>query len=96
MLFAVICQDKPDSLDLRLANRPSHVEFLNGLGASLKLAGPFTTEDGSGMDGSLLIVEADSLDAAKAMVAKDPYATAGLFADTQVKPWKLVINGLEG
>ncbi len=96
MLFAVICKDKPDSLELRLANRPDHVDFLKGLGSSLKLAGPFTSEDGEGMDGSLLIVEAESQAAAEAMVANDPYAGAGLFASTEVKPWKLVINGLEG
>ena len=96
MLFAVICKDKPDSLDLRLANRPDHVEFLKGLGENLKLAGPFTSEDGDGMDGSLLIVEAESQAAAEAMVSDDPYAGAGLFASTEVKPWKLVINGLEG
>lgn len=96
MLFAVICKDKPDSLELRLANRPDHVEFLKGLGENLKLAGPFTSENGDGMDGSLLIVEAESQAAAEAMVSNDPYAGAGLFASTEVKPWKLVINGLEG
>lgn len=96
MLFAVICKDKPDSLELRLANRPDHVEFLKGLGSSLKLAGPFTREDGEGMDGSLLIVEAESQAAAEALAARDPYAGAGLFASTEIRPWKPVIGALEG
>ena len=43
MLFAVLCVDKPNHISLRMATRPSHVEFLNGLNAQgiLKMAGPF-------------------------------------------------------
>ena len=32
MLFALICTDKPDSVDLRMSVRPDHVAFLQGLG----------------------------------------------------------------
>ena len=95
MLFAVICQDKPDSQELRQANRPAHIEFLDGLGDALKLAGPFVSEDGDAMTGSLLIVEADSLADARDLVDDDPYALAGLFARTDIRPWKQVVNRLE-
>ncbi len=94
MLFAVICTDKPDSLDLRMANRPDHVEFLKGLGDRLKLAGPFTGEDGEGMSGSLLVIEAESLDHARQTAAEDPYAVAGLFENTDIRPWKRVISNM--
>ena len=92
MLYALICTDNPGGLPLRLETRPAHQEHLRGLGDTLKFAGPFTNEDASEMNGSLLIVEADSLDEAKAIAARDPYAKAGLFADVQVRPWKWTIG----
>lgn len=90
MFYALICTDKPDSLPVRLDTRPAHREHLKALGDTLKLAGPFTNEDGSQMNGSLLIVETDSLEEAKAIAERDPYAKAGLFADVQVRPWNWI------
>ena len=40
----------------------------------------------------LVVIEADSLDAAKATAAKDPYALAGLFAKVDVRPWNWAIK----
>ncbi|KQT61847.1 MULTISPECIES: YciI-like protein [unclassified Aureimonas] len=94
MLFAILCDDKPGSLDLRLSTRPEHVAFLTGLGTVLKFAGPFL--DGEEKPcGSMLVVEAESLDAAKAIAAEDPYAKAGLFAQTSVRAWRWTINNPE-
>ena len=42
MLYALICTDKPDSLAVRMANRPDHVAYLESLGDTLVFAGPFT------------------------------------------------------
>ena len=61
MLYAAICTDKPGSLEKRKANRPEHLAYLKGLGDALVLAGPFTEEDGTSMNGSLIVVEAASL-----------------------------------
>ena len=41
MLYAVTCTGKPDSLALRMANRPAHVAYLQSLGDGLVMAGPF-------------------------------------------------------
>ena len=48
MLFALICKDKPNHLQVRLDARPDHVAFLNDLNAkgALKFAGPFLDADG--------------------------------------------------
>ena len=40
MLFAIFCTDKEDYLDVRLDNRPAHVEHLRGIGEQLIFAGP--------------------------------------------------------
>ncbi|MFM2279261.1 MAG: protein YciI [Pseudomonadota bacterium] len=93
MLYAMICQDKPGALQLRLDTRPTHVDYLNGLNAAgtLKFAGPFL--DGEGKpNGSLVVVEAETIEAAKAIADADPYAKAGLFASVEVRAWNWVFN----
>ena len=93
MLFALICTDKPGHLETRLANRPAHVAFLEGLNAQKRLgfAGPFL--DGEGKpNGSLVVIEADDLASAEALAAQDPYARAGLFATVEIRPWSWTFN----
>lgn len=88
-LFAVICRDKPGHLQTRMDTRESHLAYAREHNGWL-LAGPFV-ENGSPV-GSLLIVEADDLDAAKAWAAQDPYNLAGLFASVEVTEWKRVLG----
>jgi len=94
MLYALICTDKPNALQVRLDNRPQHLAFLETLGSSLKAAGPFTDDEGK-PSGSLVIIEAESRDAAQAIAARDPYALAGLFASVEIRPWKWLIKNPE-
>lgn len=89
MLFALICTDKPDSLDLRLQTRPAHVAFLNGLGDKAKLAGPFLDDNGN-MIGTMAVVEAPDRAA-----AEDPYAKAGLFQSVEIRGWRWALKNPE-
>ena len=93
MLFAFLCKDKPDHLNLRMETRPEHVEHLNRLNAegTLKMAGPFLDGDGK-PNGSLVIVEAATLADAQVLADSDPYAKAGLFESVEVKPFNWVFN----
>ncbi len=93
MLYALLCTDRPDSLQLRLDTRPDHVAFLTDLNEKgiLKMAGPFLNDEGKPM-GSLVIVEAESKEAAAALGAQDPYAKAGLFSAVEVKAFNWVFN----
>lgn len=97
MLFALIATDKPDHLETRLAARPAHMDFLNGLQAagSLVLAGPFLDAEGSPR-GSLVVVKSETLGAAKAMLAEDPYQAADLFASVDISAWNWTFNKPEG
>ena len=92
MLYAVICTDKPNSLALRQAVRPEHVDYLESLGGTLVLAGPFLEPVNETMNGSLIVVEASSLEAAGKIAAADPFAKAGLFASVEIRPWVWTIN----
>ncbi len=94
MLFVAVCSDKPGMLDTRVSNRPTHVAWMESTGGGVKLAGPFLDDAGQNPIGSMLIVEADDLAAAKAMLAEDPYAKLGIFASVDVKPWRVGIGKL--
>ncbi|ACS58258.1 YciI-like protein [Rhizobium leguminosarum] len=93
MLFALLCKDKPGHLNVRMDTRPTHIEHLNKLNAEgkLKIAGPFLDDDGKPC-GSLIIVEAESKEAARALADADPYAKAGLFESVDVKAYNWVFN----
>lgn len=92
MLFALICTDKPGGLPIRKENRPDHLAYLESLGDALKFAGPFTEEDGETMTGSLVVIEAPSLAAARDIAGGDPFAKAGLFASVEIRPWQWSIG----
>lgn len=95
MLYALICTDKSDGADLRAETRPAHLEHLRAYSDRIKLAGPFTSEDGSAMNGSLLIVEAGSRAEAQAIADADPYTQAGLFENVEIRPWKWTVGNPE-
>ena len=61
----------------------------------LVFAGPFTEPDGETMNGSLVVIEAASLDAARKIAAGDPFAKAGVFATVDIRPWLWTINNPE-
>lgn len=88
-LFAVICRDKPGALQIRLDTRDAHLAHIRDSGI-VAMAGPLI-EEGE-MRGSLVILEAADLDAARAWAEADPYKAAGLFASTEITEWKKVIG----
>ncbi|MAL79151.1 MAG: hypothetical protein CMN55_08575 [Sneathiella sp.] len=92
MLFIACCTDKPDHLHVRLETRPAHLAFLAEKGDALKVGGPTLGDDSETPNGSLLIFEETDLEAAKAWVAQDPYASAGLFEKVVVRPWRHAVG----
>lgn len=92
MLFVAICLDKPDHVDLRLATRNAHLAFLAEHAARVKLGGAFLDPAGEKPIGSMLVVEAEDAAAARALLANDPYAQAGLFADVELRPWRRAVG----
>ena len=92
MYFVALCTDKPDHLQVRLDARPAHLDFLKTHSAEIKIAGPLLTADGQNPNGSMLILECADAGAAKALLAQDPYAKAGLFASVEIKPWRWTIG----
>ena len=98
MLYVIIGEDHPGTLDQRLAARPAHVERLQALQADgrLILAGPCPAIDSpdpgpAGFLGSIIVAEFDSLEAAESWAGTDPYVAAGVYAKVTVKPFRKVL-----
>ncbi|TWB16986.1 hypothetical protein FBZ89_112144 [Nitrospirillum amazonense] len=89
MHFAITCTDKPGNLDLRLATRPKHLEYLDTQVAHIVVAGPLLDAEGKPV-GSLLVVDFPDEAAAQAFAAADPYAEVGLFASVTIQPFRVV------
>ena len=98
MLYVIIGEDRPGTLDQRLAARPAHVSRLQDLQADgrLILAGPCPAIDSpdpgpAGFSGSVIVAEFASLAAAESWAGADPYVAAGVYATVTVKPFRKVL-----
>ena len=98
MLYVIIGEDHPGTLDQRLAARPAHVARLQALQADgrLILAGPCPAIDSpdpgpAGFSGSVIVAEFASLAAAESWAGADPYVAAGVYATVTVKPFRKVL-----
>lgn len=97
MLYAIITEDVPQSLEIRLKARPAHLQRLEALKAEgrLILAGPHPAIDSpdpgsAGFSGSLIVAEFSSLEEASEWAKNDPYHQAGVYAQITVKPFKKI------
>ena len=98
MLYAIIAQDKPGTLEARLRARHDHLKRLQQLQdeGRLLLAGPHPAIDSedpgpAGFTGSLVVAEFTDLEAARAWAETDPYVGAGVYGDVIVKPFRKVL-----
>lgn len=98
MFYAILGEDRPDSLEARLAARPAHLARIEALKAQgrLLLAGPFPAIDAenpgpAGFTGSLIVAEFESLAAAESWAQDDPYRVTGVFRAMSVKPFRKVL-----
>lgn len=98
MWYAIISEDVKDSLPLRRGARDAHLARLRELvdEGRLLLAGPHPAIDAedpgpAGFSGSLVVVDFESLEGARAWADDDPYVAAGVYAKVTVKPFKPVL-----
>jgi uncharacterized protein YciI len=96
--YAIIAEDREDSLEARLKARPDHVKRLSQLQQQgrLLMAGPHPAIDSedpgpAGFSGSLIVAEFPDLDCAKEWADEDPYIKAGVYTRVTVKPFLKVL-----
>jgi len=97
MLYAILGEDVPNSLEKRSSVRAAHLARLQQLQneGRLILAGPFPAVDApvisAGCTGSLIVAEFSSLTDAQTWADNDPYVAAGVYASTLIRPFKQVL-----
>ena len=91
-LFIVSWMDQAGHLPVRMASRQAPLDYVKETGV-VRLGGPFLDDSGE-MAGSMIIIEAEDLETARAWHALDPYRTAGLFETSQVKPWRITVGAI--
>ncbi len=93
MLYVIFGTDRPGAAEKRGAARPAHLERIKALRREgrLELVGPTLKTDApsmeGGVSGSLIVAEFASLSEARAWAEADPYCTAGVYAEVQVRPF---------
>ena len=92
-LFMLACFDKPGAIQLRMATREAHLEYVRENAAIVKLAGPML-DAAEQMAGSLFVLDCADRAEAEAFNAADPYQAAGLFERVEVRGFKATIGSL--
>lgn len=82
--FVLICRDKANAIDTRLATRAVHGAYVAERMNMVRVAGPLLDDEGT-MIGSLFIMECESADEVQAFADNDPYAAAGVFESVEIK-----------
>ncbi len=91
MLFAIIRHDKPNSVALRQATRPRHLEYLEKVTSCIVYGGALLDDTGQQI-GSILVIDVDDRQAAEHFASTDPFVDAGLFESTHILPFRRVFS----
>ena len=91
MLYAMIARDAPGTAQLRTDTRPVHLDHLKSLGNKLVFAGALLDANEQ-PEGSLVILQAETLEEARSMAEADPFVAAGVFGSIEVTRWRVAIN----
>jgi uncharacterized protein YciI len=89
-LFVMLGRDAPDGAAVRAANRADHVAHLDALDAEGRLAyaGPIRDDADERSVGAVIVLVAESLEAARALVERDPYVRHGVFGTLEVSRFR--------
>lgn len=87
MKFVILGFDGPDGQAKRKIYRPAHLAHMEPLDRAgrVVLAGPLTDHTGS-----LIVIEAGSLEEAQKLAQEDPYMIHGVFERVEVHPFAQV------
>jgi uncharacterized protein YciI len=93
MAWMIISEDGPDAAALRAdtALMAAHWAYELSIKHRILAAGSLRSDDGQTPNGSLLIVEAESRAAARALIDADPATRAGLRASITIRYWNPAI-----
>jgi len=93
-LFVLIGCDGPRGRELRARHREAHLRNLAPLDEAdrVRFAGPLL-DDAGAPSGSVVVFEAESLEAARRFAATDPYVVEGVFERWELRETRQVFPG---
>lgn len=94
--FLFVCKDGPDAPRLRALHLAGHLTHVENNWDKYVTAGPLKAPGSTAIHGSCLIVIADDLEAAWAIMNGDPYFTSALFASVEVHDMTMSIGVYPG
>lgn len=97
-LYAVWARDRAGVLDDRLRVRERHRARLRAPAphaVQVLAAGPMQGGPEGAMNGTLLIVRAESPEAVQGFIDDDPYVLAGVYASVDIQPWRCGLGPTE-
>jgi uncharacterized protein len=94
--FLFLCKDGPEAPRLRAEHLEGHLRHVEDNWQSYVTAGPLKAPGNPPIHGSALIVKADNIEAAWAVMNGDPYFTTGLFASLEVHDMTMSIGVYPG
>jgi uncharacterized protein YciI len=90
--FLFVCKDGPSAPEKRLEHLEGHLAHVEAHWTSYVTAGPLKEPGSSKIHGSCLIVCADDVEAAWAIMRGDPYFTCDMFASVEVHDMTMSIG----
>ena len=83
-LYAIRCQDVPESAGLRAEALAEHRAYLKSQSDKIVIAGAALAEDGESATGSVFIINVADRAGAEAFSEGDPFTKAGVFASRDI------------
>lgn len=90
MLFAIVTRDAPGSDAARKTHHEAHIAHFKAHKDLIALAGPLSDESGASA-GSLVVVDMETHELARAFIEADPFFPAGVWNDIQITSLKASI-----
>lgn len=84
-MYALICRDKADGFELRMATRAEHLAWASDNAGMIHFAGPMVDDDDTTLLGSVFLLTTDSRTDVEAFNAADPYTKAGLWQSVEIQ-----------
>ena len=87
MLYVIYCRDNPSTPTRRDEFYDAHRAYLKNASIKIVIAGPYTTAGNDKKIGSMLVVEAETLEQVEEFQRSDPFALNGVWNEVNVNPY---------
>jgi len=89
MIYCFVCKDAPHAGEIRQRELERHLAHITEVVDHIRVAGPVPAE-GGGYQGSIIMIEADTGEEARALFDQDPYAQTDMWKSVEMFPFSAV------